>query len=109
MNITMDGLLLDRIERLAEQVGALRAQRDTPVLLPPIGPFTATAGGPPATPAIGPVAREVLRKLVQISRDCPRYRGALCYPSASGKDLLWDDIHALRAEMEGQAEKGAGQ
>lgn len=56
----------------------------------------------PAALSIGPVARDVLRKLVEVSKGFPNHRGALCYPSGAGKALLWDDIHALRAEMEKQ-------
>jgi len=103
MNIELNGeKLLDRVERLAEQVGKLTFERDE---LKAITPYvvTATAGTPtPAATIVGPVAREVLRKLAQSSRDYPGTMGTAVFAAAVENNLEWSEIHALRAEMEGQ-------
>ena len=122
MSIELDGeKLLDRVERLATTAEAWRALGGSnrtridelekalaATTASTIGPFTATAGGPPASPSIGPAAAVVLRKLAQASRDYPVNTGTAVWAFAVENNLDWSDIHALRAEME-QAEKGAGQ
>jgi hypothetical protein len=80
MNVE-DLVILERIERLAFQAGA------------------AGKSAEPAKRELGPVARQVLKKIVKVHEDNRASAGPALFAYAPEDNLNWEDIHALAAEV----------